>query len=287
MYVVTGITGHTGSIVANTLLDQGKPVRVVTRQAVKAAAFAARGAEVVVADLQDSAALTKAFKGATAAWVLIPPNLTVEDFTAYQSATVDSVVTATRDASLAHIVLLSSIGADKPSGTGPIAGLFRAEAKLAALSGTAHSFVRAAYFMENLGMSLSLLDNGLVTSFFPKDFALPMVATPDIGKLGASLMVEGPSPGGLVEISGPAISMNDVAASLSKLVGKPIQVAEAPLDAMVPTLTSFGLSTQMASLYHEMTAAMIAGTIVPQPGIRRVNASTTVDQVLGKLLAGK
>jgi hypothetical protein len=35
MFVVTGVTGNTGSVVASTLLAAGKPVRVVVRDAKK------------------------------------------------------------------------------------------------------------------------------------------------------------------------------------------------------------------------------------------------------------
>lgn len=46
MYVVTGVTGNTGSVVAKALLDAGKQVRVVVRDAAKGKPFADRGAEV-------------------------------------------------------------------------------------------------------------------------------------------------------------------------------------------------------------------------------------------------
>ena len=76
MFAITGITGHTGAVVAETLLAAGKPVRVIVRDAAKGAAWKARGAEVAVADLKDAAALAQAFRGVQGAYVLSPPDLT-------------------------------------------------------------------------------------------------------------------------------------------------------------------------------------------------------------------
>ncbi len=80
MFVVAGVSGNTGSVVANTLLSQGHAVRVLVRDAAKGAAWKAKGAEVAVADLQGSEeGLASAFAGAEGAYVLLPP-LTRDDF---------------------------------------------------------------------------------------------------------------------------------------------------------------------------------------------------------------
>ncbi|HWL85044.1 MAG TPA: NmrA family NAD(P)-binding protein, partial [Polyangiaceae bacterium] len=70
MFVIAGVTGNTGSVVAETLLARGEMVRVIVREAAKGASFAARGAEVAVASLDDSAALSKALAGAKGAYLL-------------------------------------------------------------------------------------------------------------------------------------------------------------------------------------------------------------------------
>ncbi|VFU16555.1 protein of unknown function (plasmid) [Methylocella tundrae] len=64
MYVITGITGQVGGAVARTLLGAGRPVRAIVRDARKGAAWAERGCDVALADLNDAAALASAFKGA-------------------------------------------------------------------------------------------------------------------------------------------------------------------------------------------------------------------------------
>jgi len=59
---------------------------------------------------------------------------------------------------LPHLVLLSSIGAQIPTGTGPIAALHYAERSFEKL-GIATTFVRASYFLENYGGVLAPAKN--------------------------------------------------------------------------------------------------------------------------------
>src|SRR5580704_14590954 len=73
MFAVAGVSGHTGRVVAETLLGQNKPVRVIVRDAAKGEDWKKRGAEVGLADLDDADALTQALRGASGAYLLLPP----------------------------------------------------------------------------------------------------------------------------------------------------------------------------------------------------------------------
>lgn len=283
MFVITGATGHTGAVAADTLLAQGEKVRVVVRERGKADRFAAKGAEVAVADMADADALTKALTGARGAYLLVPPNLGIADFRGYQREVSDAIVAAVTRAKVPHVVLLSSIGAQLPAGNGPIAALHELEARLRSIPALSTTSIRAASFMENLGGSLTMLGQGLVTSFHPADFAYERIATADIGKLAAAELREG-GKSSIIELGSDPISANDIAAVLTKLVGQPIKVAEAPLDAVVPTFMGFGMSQQLAELYREMLAGFGSGHIRFEGGHRRVRGTTTVDTVLAGLL---
>ena len=111
MFVVLGVSGHTGSVVASTLLEQGKAVRVVVRDEVKGAAWKARGAEVAVASVDDPAALGAALRGAQGAYLLLPPTAVTTGLEAEQRRVGAALLEAVRQARPAHVVLLSSIGA--------------------------------------------------------------------------------------------------------------------------------------------------------------------------------
>ncbi len=286
-YAIAGVTGNTGKAAAEALLTQGKSIRVIVRDAAKASAWKARGAEVAVADLGNADALARALAGTQGAYLLIPPNMGAPRFRLYQDNTAAALAAAVDRSGVPHVVFLSSVGAQQPAGTGPIAALYGAEKKFAALAKTRFSFLRAAYFMENLGGSLGMIEHGIVPSFTPAAFAFDMIATADIGRLAAQLLVEGTDKNQVVELGGPARSMNDVAAALSAIVGKPIKVQEAPLDAMVPTLTGLGLPQEIAGMYREMTEGLLRGQVAFEGGHRRVLGTTPLETVLRALLAPK
>lgn len=286
-FAVAGVSGNTGRVVAETLLAGGASVRVIVRDAAKGAAWAARGADVAVADLGDSAALAEALRGVKGAYLLVPPNAGASDFRAYQRATGESIVAAVRASGVPHVVFLSSVGAQHDAGTGPIAALKPVEAGLRGIAGTVSTFVRAAYFMENLGGSLSSLGDGLLPGFVPTDLAFPMIATRDIGLVAAAALREPPAQTEVIELDAPRLySMDDAAAALSKLTGKTITARQFPIEAMVPTLTGFGFPPGLAALYAEMTAAMISGHVTFEGGHRRVHGATAIETVLAGLVNG-
>src|SRR5258706_9823748 len=122
-FVVAGVSGNTGKIVAESLIAQKRAVKVVVRDAAKGAPWKAKGADVALADLGDADALAQALKGAEGAYVLIPPTFAAPDFRAYQDRLSTAIAEAARASRVPHIVFLSSIGAQLASGNGPIAGL--------------------------------------------------------------------------------------------------------------------------------------------------------------------
>ena len=93
-YVITGITGKIGGILARTLLAANQPVRAVVRDTDKGAVWVAQGCELALAEMHDEAALTAAFEGAEAAFVLLPPNFV--DKTAEKAGTVIGIIGASR-----------------------------------------------------------------------------------------------------------------------------------------------------------------------------------------------
>lgn len=282
-FAIAGVTGHTGRVAAETLLAAGHKVRVLVRDAAKGAEWAAKGAEVAIADVTDVPALTAALTGVDGAWLLLPPNLAAADFRAWQVATGKGIVEAVAAAKLPHVVLLSSVGAQHEAGTGPIAGLHPLEKGLAALPATGASFIRAAYFMENLLGNLGMLDQGVYPSFSPANAAMPMIATADIGKLAAELLAgPAPKPGApaVYELGGGPYSSADVAAVLSAIKGSPVNVAEAPVSAMAQTLTGFGFPPGIAALYQEMTEGAMKGLVAYDGSGKTVGGTVTLEGFL-------
>src|SRR5688572_28359129 len=108
MFTIFGATGNTGSVVANTLLDRGKQVRVVVRDAAKAQAFRDRGAEVVIGSLGDVASIENALRDVEGAYLLLPPDPTAVSLVASRAAATDRIALAINRTKPGRVVFLSS-----------------------------------------------------------------------------------------------------------------------------------------------------------------------------------
>lgn len=263
MYVVTGATGNTGSIVANTLLAHGQQVRAIGRSAERLTPLASKGAEPFVADLSDAEALTRAFTGAKAAYVMVPPDIRTQNYDAYQDRISEAVAAAIEKARLQHAVLLSSIGADKPEKTGPVAGLHRLEQRLNRIAGLNVLHLRPGYFMENLLPQTGVIKAyGIVSEPLRPDLKLPMIATRDIAAFAAQVLLWLDFRGQQArELLGERdLSMTEATAIIGKAINKPgLTYTQATDEEFRSALTQMGASVSAANLLLEMSAALNSG----------------------------
>ena len=189
MYVVIGATGHTGSVVAEKLLANREKVRVVGRDARKLDRLKQLGGEAFVGDVTDASAMARAFSGADAAYLMLPPNMSSPGVLAHAERVSEALAAAVEKDGVRHAVVLSSIGADKPDKTGPVLGLRNLEQKLEAVAGLNALFLRAGYFMENILPQVGIIQQlGHMAGPVRSDLALPMIATRDIGAAAAELL---------------------------------------------------------------------------------------------------
>jgi len=282
MFVVAGVTGNTGSVVAQTLLDRKQPVRVIVRTADKGAAWKAKGAEVAVASLDDPEALAKAFKGAKGAYLLVPPNYTATSYLDDRKKVAEALAKAVKTSGLGHVVFLSSIGAHLPGSTGPIRIVRYGEQQLGAVAKNL-TILRPPYFFENwqpvLGAAKS---QGMLPSFIAPDRKIAMISTRDIGRIAAEQLIAGGQGRTVLELSGPEdYSPNDVAAALGKILKQAVTVQHAPLSAVVPTFKSFGFSDDAARLFEEMYTSIEQGTLVHEKqGAMHMRGQVTLAEAL-------
>jgi uncharacterized protein YbjT (DUF2867 family) len=263
MYVVTGATGNTGHVVANRLLDQGKKVRVIGRSRERLQPFVARGAEAFVADLTDQTAVKQAFAGADAVYAMIPPDVASPDLRAEQRRVTAAIAAALEHAGVTHAVTLSSIGADKESGTGPVVGLHELEQALNRIAGLNVVHLRAVYFMENtLGQAAAIKAMGKTAGPLRGDLKLPMIATKDIGNKVADWLLALDFKGKQArEVLGQRdLSMNEATSIIGKAIEKPdLEYVQLPDAMMQPILVQMGMSSNMAALIIEMAGALNSG----------------------------
>ncbi len=263
MYVVLGASGNTGHVVAQNLLARGQKVRVVGRNAAHLQPLAAEGAEIFIGDATDASALTKAFYQADSAYVMIPPNHTSNDFRAFQDRVSDAIAAAVRNAGVKNVVSLSSFGAEKPSGTGPVVGLHNLEQKLNQIDGANVLHLRAGYFMENtLPQAGAIRMLGTAAGPVSANLKLPMIATRDIGAAAADALVHLAFRGKQTqELQGQRdLDYTEATTIIGKAIGKPdLGYLQAPDNQVQAAMVQMGMSENFAGLILELAAALNTG----------------------------
>ncbi len=265
MHVIIGASGHTGGAAANKLLAQGKKVRVVGRNADHLAPFSSKGAEPFAGDVTDKNAIGKAFAGAEAVYLMLPPDPTVQDYHAYATQAIEAFASAIEKNGVKYAVSLSSIGADKPDKTGPIVGLHRLEERLNRISGLNTLHLRAAYFMENtLGQADAIAQMGSVAGPLRPDLKFPCIAARDIGSFAGDALSRLEFAGHQVqELHGQRdLSYGEITAILGPAVGKPdLKYLKLTPEQFQEVLVRTGMSKNTASLLVEMSQSMDSGYI--------------------------
>lgn len=288
MYVVIGATGHTGSVVAEKLLAKKEKVRAIGREERRLERLKQHGGEAVVADVTDSSAVARAFSGADAGYLMIPPNLSSPNVSAFQQRVADAFASALEQTGLRHAVVLSSIGADKSERTGPVLGLHYLEQKLEAIPSVNVLFLRAGYFMENILPQVGIIQAlGYMAGPVRPDLALPMIATRDIGAVAADYLDRRDFQGKQRrELLGARdVSYTQIARVIATAIGKPdLTYKQLPAAQLKPALTQMGMSPNMADLLLEMSEALNNGHMrALEPRSAQNTTPTTIETFVSEV----
>lgn len=285
MFAIMGVTGQVGGAATRALLEAGKSVRAVMRDAKKGEAWAARGCEVAIADISNMAALACAFTDVEGVFVLIPPLFDPAPGFPEARAMIAALKSALEAARPPKLVCLSTIGAQaaQPNLLNQL-GLM--ERELGA-SPTPVCFLRAAWFMENAVWDVDPARNtGVIPSFLqPLDKPVPMVATVDIGQLAAELLQESWAGRRVVELEGPQrVTPNEVAATFAKILGRPVRMEIVPRESWDGLFSAQGMKNptpraQMLDGFNEGWIEFEAGTKGSRKG------ATVLETVLRSLAA--
>lgn len=287
-YAVFGVTGRTGAAAADALLRSGEPVRVVVRDPAKGKPWAERGAEVAVADLTDLASMTKALSRVRGAYVVSPQHYGREDLFQRADLIADTTARAAAAADVPRLVALSSVGADRESGTGWI-GMNRMFEQRLGETGVSAVFLRAAYFMENwMPMVGQAMRSGTLPTFLaPPQRPLPMVATVDVGSTAAALLRQNRRGTSIATLSGPKdYTPNDVAAIISATLRKSVDVAVLPQTEWPKALADADFSRAALAGFAEMTCGLNCShiDIKSDPTALEWTGTTTLEQVIVELV---
>lgn len=231
--LVTGATGRQGGAVLRHLLEQGLPVRALTRRPDGAAAqaLAAAGVEIATGDMEDQASLERAMRGVRGVY-------SVQDFWSSGAAREVrqgiNVADAAAATGVAHLVYSSVGGAERNSGIDHWETKWQIEQHIRAL-GLPATMLRPAAFMENYyipAVEKALLKGRLLD---PIRAGTPYqtIATDDIGKF-AALVFEQPDRfvGTALEIAGSELTNPAAAEVFSRVLRRRVRFRRLPMPVV-------------------------------------------------------
>ena len=259
MFLVTGITGKVGGATARHLLAQGKKVRALVRDRVKAANWADKGVELVDGDWNDAAAIARALENVDGAFVMLPAVWAPSPVFKEAKGVIANYIEALTKAPPPRVVALSSMGANRTSGLGMITALSLLEQGFRDLSSPI-AFVRAGGFFENFLYGLQVAQSGTPPVYYtPTNRKSTMVATDDIGAEVTTLL-SGPAWLGhrVIEL-GSMVSADDVAAQLGDVMKRDVKAFAVPRAGWPAAFEQFGIPKGQTGAAEAMFDAVNAG----------------------------
>jgi NAD(P)H dehydrogenase (quinone) len=236
-YLVTGATGKTGAYVTRQLRERGAQVRaLVHREDERSANLAATGAEIVVADMLDLAAVTAATRDITAAYFTYPirPGL-LEATAIFAQAASQSGISAA--------VNMSQLPARPEAASNASRQHWLAE-RILDWSPVPVTQLRPTFFAEWL-MNFYQPDRTLPLPFGDGRHA-PIAAEDQARVITAILADPAPHAGQSYPLFGPTeMNHHQIAEEMSKALGKPVTYQPVSIDEFTERLRSRG--------YHEHT----------------------------------
>jgi uncharacterized protein YbjT (DUF2867 family) len=287
--VITGATGNSGTRIAEDLLAAGKQIRAVGRSAERLEPLAKLGAEAFVGSLDDAATMARAFDGAEAAYVMIPPLYSLDDFRAYQNRIGQSLAAALARAKVRYAVSLSSVGAQLSEGAGPIKGLHDFEQHLNQVAGLNVLHVRPAFFMENFLFFIDAIKRmGIATSPLREDLVIPMIAVKDVAAYAKERLLALDFSGKSVhELLGERdLGIEEAVQILGLAIGQPrLPYAQCEYDDYAKGLRDAGFSADSAASQVELFHALNEGTVKPLEPRSAGNTTPTRFELFAQVFA--
>ncbi|MGX9147419.1 SDR family oxidoreductase [Mesorhizobium sp. 128a] len=258
--LVTGASGQLGRSVINRLLDTQKVpanrIIATTRTPDNLADLAARGVTVRAADFDDQASLAKAFAGADRALIISTNQVEVRGKRREQQL---AAVAAARQAGVGHLLYTSMPNPEPGSPVVFAPDHYDTEQAIKA-SGIPYTIFRNGWYDENLFMAMpqilasgqwyTSVGNGAISYGSRDDFAAAIAAglASDTGE-STTYTLTGPK----------AHTAAEVAAFVTEVTSKPIQIIQLSDEALTEGMKSAGLPEPLAKVLVSFDAAARAG----------------------------
>ncbi len=257
--VVTGVTGHLGRLIVESLLERGVPASGITatgRSTERIADLAARGVTVKQADYADAASLDAAFAGAET--LVLVSSSSFDDRPGQHRNAVD----AAQRAGVGRIVYTSIANAD--TSTLILAADHQATEAHIVASGVPYTFLRNGWYTENYTAQLpTYLAHGVAGS--AGEGRVSLASRADYAAAAAVVATGEGHEGTAYELGGPGVTLAEIAAIAAEATGKDIGYADLPLDTFSGVLVGAGLPEPVAAIYADADRGIKAGELLVDP----------------------
>ncbi len=285
--VVNTPSGNIGRRVAEEILANGHQLTVISRNPGKIEGLVAKGARLVVGSIDDAAVLTDAFEGADSLLWLTPFVFDQVDYVGWAERNAATAATIASRCGIRKAVLISSVGAQHSSGVGPIGCLPSIEASFRAACPEVVS-LRAGSFMENFLMHVpSIARFGKIFGAYPKEMAIPLVATRDIADKAALALQRFDGNGySVVGVHGPQdLTQAQATEIIALALDRPVEYVEISPDESRRRMVDFGMPEHAATLLAEMYAGFASGAMrSAEPRSKETTTPTSLLQFAAALL---
>lgn len=267
--VVAGATGNVGPHLVGELVRAGHSVRALVRDPTRARRLLGPHVELVTGDLGEPGSLRGAFDGAVRAFVATAPTpaLDVQEI---------HFIDAARAARVERVVKLSGFGIEFSTDRIHRAHA-RSESRLREL-GIPSVVLRPVVYTSNLLFDAASIGAGTLPSIFG-DGRISLIHPRDVAEVAARALTTPDHDGQTLDLGGPdALSWDDVAATFSRVLGRPVQHVR--MDA-----AAFEVAALRTGLPDFVVQAITATASSARSGKYEVS-DAVVRRVLGRPAAG-
>lgn len=258
-YIITGSLGNISKPLTEKLVAAGHEVTVITSSENRKSEIESLGAKAAIGSVEDAEFVKKAFHGADAVYLMIPPKFTVTDWLGHQKAVSHNYTNALTANGIKNVVVLSSVGAHMGTGAGPVDGLAYLETVIKELPSVNAKFLRPSYFLTNLFQQAGMIKHGgIMGSMQPADHKLVLTHPSDIAEIAFEELSNLTFTGHTVRyIASDECTWREITDVLSAAVGKAgIPYIEFTREQSYAGMLQAGLSDVIANGYINMGEAL-------------------------------
>lgn len=262
-FTITGSLGNIGKPLVQNLIGAGHEVTVISSSADRKSEIEDLGAKAAIGSVADADFLTSTFTGADAVYTMTPPNMGGSDIIVNTANTGKAFAEAIKKSGTSRVVMLSSIGADLPEGTGPIAGLYHIEQLYNQLEDVSITFLRAGYFYINFFNDIPMIQGmNIMGANFPETVQIPLVHPVDIARAIAEELEKFTRGKNVRYVVSDVKTPADIVKAIGAAIDKPeLPWIEFTDEQSLGGMQQAGLPEEIAGLYTEMGIGLRSGII--------------------------